>query len=126
MAKRLETKVEKRSRHNLRQFFLVSQQALQQLFDELRIRWGKRPSKAIDNLDVLRVHAFERMGGTMERLEIGLSKKLSASLARVGMIGEELRAKLELLWECFQNGTLGPILKTLNSILGSLAGVFGF
>lgn len=41
------------------------------------------------------------------------------------MLGEELRAKLELLWEYLQNGTLGPILKTLNSILGSLAGVFG-
>ncbi len=61
----------------------------------------------------------------MKRLDIGLSKGLSASLARVGLLAEELRAKLELLWEYLQNGTLAPILKTLNSILGSLADVFG-
>jgi hypothetical protein len=74
---------------------------------------------------VLRVHAFERVAGTAKRLDIGLSGRLAASLARVGLLGDELRAKLELLWEYLQDGTLAPILKTLNSILGSLAGVFG-
>lgn len=126
MPKRRETSAERRSRENLRVFFQVSQQTLQSLFDELRNRWKEKPSKIIENLDVLRSHAFQRSEGTFKRLEIGLSGKLSSSLARVGMIKEELRAKLELLWEYLRDGTLGPILKTMNAILGSLAGVFGF
>lgn len=125
MAKRRETNTERRSRENLRTLIRISQQTLQQVFDELRNRWGERPTRIIENLDVLRVHTFNRVAGTMKRLDIGLSKGLSASLARVGLLAEELRAKLELLWEYLQNGTLAPILKTLNSILGSLADVFG-
>jgi len=126
MAEHRETNAEMRSRENLRTFIRVSQQTLQQVFDELRNRWAERPGRTIQNLDLLREHAFQRVAGPMRRLEIGLSKGLSKSLSRVGLLGEELRAKLELLWEYLQNGTLGPILKTLNSILGSLADVFGF
>ena len=40
------------------------------------------------------------------------------------MFGETLSAKLALLWDCLRNGSLQPILKTLNSMLGSLAKIF--
>jgi hypothetical protein len=36
----------------------------------------------------------------------------------------QLMAKLQLLWDCLRDGSLQPILKALNSILGSLAKVF--
>lgn len=124
MAKRPETRAERQSRENLRIFFRISQQTLQIVFDELRNRWKEKPSLIIENLEILRDHAFERSEGTLKRLDIGLSGRLSASLTRVGMIKQELRAKLELLWEYLREGTLGPILKTMNAILGSLAGVF--
>jgi hypothetical protein len=45
-------------------------------------------------------------------------------LSELGLLHEALFAKLQLLWDCLRDGSLEPILKTLNSLLGSLAKVF--
>jgi len=112
---------------NLVTFFLVASRSLERLFNELRDRWRRESSRRIEYLNVLRNHAHEETARGTRRLSGNrMSTGLRNKLRRVGMYGEVLKAKLELLWECLKDGTLDPILKTLNSILGSLSGVLHF
>jgi hypothetical protein len=115
------------TRMNLFIFFDVACGSLQQLFDVLRDQSKDGMRKRMEHLNVLRNHALDETRKGVRRLSQNrTSSRLREGLRRVGMYGELLKAKLELLWDCLRDGTLEPILKTLNSILGSLGGVLHF
>lgn len=123
----LESIEDHNTRMNLLIFFDVASRSLQQLFDVLRDRSKEGVRRRIEYLNVLRLHAVQETERGMRSLgQNKLGKRLRNNLRRVGMYGEVLKAKLELLWDCLRDGTLEPILKTLNSILGSLGGVLHF
>jgi hypothetical protein len=115
------------TRMNLLIFFDVARRSLQRLFDILRDQSKDGLRRRIEHLNVLRVHALDETQKGVRRLgQNRTSIRLREGLRRVGMYGEVLKAKLEILWDCLRDGTLEPILKTLNSILGSLRGVLPF
>ncbi len=119
-----ESDEDKKSKRQLRLFLEVNQQALEQLFEALRARLGAVEKETVERLNVLRVAAFEGQKGVLDFLRRGINSKQRKLLTQIGLFHESLTAKLELLWDCLGNGSLHPILKTLNSILGSLAELF--
>ena len=60
----------------------------------------------------------------VQSIKIGLSKARRRALDQVGMFGESLKAKWELLSFDIQEGAVKRILKRLNSMLSSLSKVF--
>ena len=131
MAKRKATSAEsdedKKSKRNLRTFLKVNQQALQQVFDLLSERIGstaKTAGTTVQHLNTLRIAAFDGQKGIEQFFEKGMNTAQRKLLAELGLLHDALFAKLQLLWDCLRDGSLAPILKTLNSLLGSLAKVF--
>jgi hypothetical protein len=68
--------------------------------------------------------ARERLRAVVQSIKIGLSKTRRKALEQVGMFGESLGAKWELLSFDIQEGAVKRILKRLNSMLSSFAKVY--
>src|SRR6266852_3957368 len=68
--------------------------------------------------------ARERLKAVVQSIKIGLSKTRRRALEQVGMFGESLAAKWELLSFDIQEGAVKRILKRLNSMLSSFAKVY--
>jgi hypothetical protein len=127
-ARMAETNEDKKSKRNLHTFLKVNQQALQQVFDllseRLRSKGRTTASATVQHLNTLRLAAFEGQKGIEKFFERGMNKAQRKLLSEVGLFHDTLLAKLQLLWDCLRDGSLSPILKTLNSLLGSLAKIF--
>ena len=118
-----ETDADRRSRINLQTFLTVNQRVLQQILNSLNERLLSTSSTTVRRLEILRAAAFDGQKGTEEFFKKGFNRTHRKTLSVLGLLHETLRAKLELLWDCIRDGSISPILKTLNSILGSLAKV---
>ena len=70
--------------------------------------------------------ARENLKGVIQSIEIGLSRARRTALQQIGMFGDTLAAKWELLSSDIEDGVgaLMRILKRLNSMLSSLSNVF--
>ncbi len=68
--------------------------------------------------------AQNRLRAVIQSIKIGLSKTRRRALEQVGMFGDSLRAKWELLSFDIREGAVKRVLKRLNSMLGSLSKVF--
>jgi hypothetical protein len=68
--------------------------------------------------------ARERLRAVVRSIRIGLSKTRRKALEQVGMFGDSLAAKWELLSFDVREGAVKRILKRLNSMLSSLSKVF--
>lgn len=68
--------------------------------------------------------ARERLRAVVQSIRIGLSKTRRRALEQVGMFGDSLAAKWELLSFDIQEGAVKRFLKRLNSMLTSLSKVF--
>ena len=120
---------------NLKTLLSLAETILESFFNQLSdaVQKGKRLharrssdfNRFIARLKAIRDSAFAASQSLRESVAIFPSRAKEKSLRRVGMFGDVLVAKLEFLLECLRDGTASSILKTLNSILGSLAHVFG-
>ena|SRR6267378_5499064 len=68
--------------------------------------------------------ARERLRAVVQSIKIGLSKTRRRALEQVGMFGDSLAAKWELLSFDIREGAVKRLLKRLNSMLSSLSKVF--
>ncbi|PYV22153.1 MAG: hypothetical protein DMG27_18820 [Acidobacteria bacterium] len=68
--------------------------------------------------------ARENLKGVIQSIEIGLSRARRTALQQIGMFGDTLAAKWELLSSDIQEGAVKRVLKRLNSMLSSLSKVF--
>ncbi len=68
--------------------------------------------------------AREQLRAVVRSIKIGLSKARRRALEQIGMFGDSLAAKWELLSFDIQEGAVKRILKRLNSMLSSLSKVF--
>lgn len=118
-----ETEADMKSRRNLLAFLKVNEQALQQVFDSLSARLISNSATTVQRLDTIRAAAFEGQRGVEQFFEKGFNRTQRKMLSSLGLLHETLLAKLQLLWDCIRDGSISPILKSLNSILGSLAKV---
>jgi len=68
--------------------------------------------------------ARENLRGVIRTIQIGLSRTRRRALQQVGMFGDALAAKWELLSFDIQEGAVKRLLKRLNSMLSSPSKVF--
>ena len=68
--------------------------------------------------------ARDHLKQVIQSIRIGLSRTRREALERVGMFGQSLTAKFNLLSFDIEEGTVRRVMKRLNSMLGSLAKVF--
>lgn len=122
MAEGRETPEEKTSQELLGKFLAVTDRVLDTLArrsETLRIS-----RQAIHSLQVIWTPARANLHSVSESLSIGLSRTRRRALESVGMFGDSLKAKVDLLLEDIIENSLPRVLKRLNSMLGSLAKIF--
>jgi hypothetical protein len=68
--------------------------------------------------------ARSTLKGVIESMRIGLSRARRGALNQIGMFGDALAAKYDLLSFDIQEGAVKRVMKRLNSMLSSLAKVF--
>lgn len=77
-----------------------------------------------DQLRQIWSSAREHLRAVVQSIRIGLSRARRRALKQVGMFGDSLKAKWELLSFDIREGAVRRILKRLNSMLSSLSKVF--
>jgi hypothetical protein len=124
----LDREEARRTRANLAKLVHVAETVLEKFFNQLRNRQlagSIAYERLLRSLDRIRTLAFERATSLRKSLAIGLNEDRREALDRYGMFGDELAAKLQFLLDCVRDSSASVILKTLNSMLGSLGQVFG-
>ncbi len=119
-----ESESERDSRLLLRQFLTLTDPLLERLTKGLLASDEVLARRTIRQLNHIWISAQSNLKGVIRTIEIGLSRARRRALEQVGMFGEALRAKWELLSFDIQEGAVKRILKRLNSMLGSLSKVF--
>jgi hypothetical protein len=120
-----ETEEERESRLLLITFLTTADP----LLDRLLRRLLREPENSAAHRDWKHLYqiwnsARERLNGVVRSIKIGLSRTRRRALERVGMFGDSLRAKWDLLSFEMQEGPVKRVLKRLNSMLSSLSMVF--
>ena len=118
-----ETKDEYRSRMLLVEFLSVSDRVLDRVLGEIA-DLHEIPDEIHVQLSKIWNLAQSRLRSVIESIRVGLNRKRRSLLLEVGMFGEALAAKFELLRFDIQEGSVKRVFMRLNSMLGSLAIVF--
>ena len=123
-----ESAEERESRLLLIRFLEISDGILDRFLDELLHEMTRQQMRTIDihlhNLRTIWRSARASLKGVIESIRVGLSRTRREALAQIGMFGEALRAKFDLLSFDIREGVISRVLKRLNSMFSSLTKVF--
>jgi len=119
-----ESAEERESRHLLNTFVTVTDPVLERLFKGLIGESVRLDHDAAEPLRRMWDSARENLRGVSRTIQIGLSRTRRSALLQVGMFGDALAAKWELLSLDIRAGAVRRVLKRMNSMLSSLSKVF--
>jgi len=125
MANEPETPQTKTTRANLISFVNVTNLALSDIHRQVQLKTVTDYSVLNSNLRVLYGEAEKSLSSLLQAFQHGLNRKVVRKLQQVGLYWDVLKSKLEILFDCIRDGSLQSVLTAFNSILGSLATVFG-
>ena len=124
MAERNESQDERESRLLLIKFLTTTDNLLERLLQRLVLDSHDLTNKVGAQLQRIWTSARLTLKKVTESVRIGLSRARREGLNQIGMFGEALAAKYELLTFDIQEGAVKRVMKRLNSMLSSLAKVF--
>ena len=124
MAERNESQDERESRLLLIKFLTTTDNLLERLLQRLVLDSHDLTNKVGAQLQRIWTSARLTLKKVTESVRIGLSRARREGLNQIGMFGEALAAKYELLTFDIHEGALKRVMKRLNSMLSSLAKVF--
>ena len=119
-----ESEDDRKSRQLLSQFLTTTEALMDRFLQELILEVRDAASRGGRQLSAIWHSARENLKRVVESVDIGLSRTRRDALTRVGMFGDALTAKWELLSMDISEGVVRRVLKRLNSMLSSLAKVF--
>jgi hypothetical protein len=119
-----ESEAERESRLLLNTFLTITDPLLERLLQDLVLRSDQLAHRGAKQLQRIWNSARENLSGVIRTIHIGLSRARRRALQQIGMFGDALAAKWELLSFDIQEGAVKRILKRLNSMLSSLSKVF--
>src|SRR6266403_5202931 len=119
-----ESESERESRLLLNTFLTTTDPLLERLLERLVLRSDQLAHRGGAQLHRIWNSARENLKGVIRTIQIGLSRTRRRALQRVGMFGDVLAAKWELLSFDIQEGAVKRLMKRLNSMLSSLSKVF--
>jgi hypothetical protein len=119
-----ESNDDRESRLLLIKFLALTDPLLDRLLHRLVLDFQAFAGRTRQNLQQIWTHARRNLNGVIDTITIGLNQARRDGLRQVGMFGEALRSKFDLLMFDFREGAVKRILKRLNSMFSSLAKVF--
>ena|SRR6266446_3851337 len=119
-----ESESDRESRVLLTTFLTITDPLLERLLQQLVLRSDQLAHRGAAQLQRIWNSARENLRGVIRTIHIGLSRARRRALQQIGMFGDALAAKWELLSFDIQEGAVKRILKRLNSMLSSLSTVF--
>src|ERR1041385_5763946 len=119
-----ESTEERESRLLLIRFLSLTERLLEELPRRFLSKIPNLLNTIYQNLQRIWGGAKKNLIGVIKSIEIGLSKARREALDQIGMFGDALKAKFELLSFDIQEGAVKRVLKRLNSMLSSLSKVF--
>jgi hypothetical protein len=119
-----ESQADRESRILLTRFLTITDPLLERMLQRLILDRHRSSNEIGLHLRRIWASARESLKRVIQSIGIGLSRARRAALNRVGMFGEILAAKFELLAFDIREGAVKRVLKRLNSMSSSLAGVF--
>lgn len=105
-------------------FLQTTDLLLERVLVQLVIRSKVALSGSRELLTLIWHDAQRYLRSVTESIRIGLNRKVRKALETVGMFGDVLKAKFELLTFDIREGAVRRVLKRVNSMLSSLAKVF--
>ena len=124
MVETSESQDERESRLLLITFLTTTDGLLERLLQNLVLDVHDLTNKVGPQLRRIWTSARLTLKRVTESVRIGLSRARREALNQIGMFGEALAAKYELLTFDIQEGAVKRVMKRLNSMLSSLAKVF--
>jgi hypothetical protein len=119
-----ESDDERKSRNLLLKFLSTTDALLERFLQKLVLDVPEAASHAGEQLRGIWASAQENLTGVRKSVDVGLSRTRREALHQVGMFGEALASKWELLAADIRAGAVKRVLKRVNSMLGSLAKAF--
>jgi hypothetical protein len=120
-----ESKLDRESRFLLSRFLTTTDPLLERLLERLVLRSEDQVvHRAGARLQRIWNSARANLKGVIRTIQIGLSRARRRALEQIGMFGDALAAKWELLSFDIEEGAVKRVLKRLNSMLSSLSKVF--
>ena len=119
-----ESESDRESRVLLNTFLTITDPLLERLLQNLVLRSNQLAHHGATQLQRIWNSARENLRSVIRAIQIGLSRARRRALKQIGMFGDALAAKWELLSFDIQEGAVKRILKRLNSMLSSLSKVF--
>jgi hypothetical protein len=120
-----ESQAERESRLLFCNFLTVTEPLLVRSLGGLVLRSADPlAERASSRLKAMWTSAQRNLQGVIRTVQIGLSRARRRALQQIGMFGEALAAKWDLLSLDIEEGAVKRILKRLNSMLSSLSKVF--
>lgn len=119
-----ESLEDRESRLLLIKFLTLADPLLERLLQSLVLDLREIVGRTRQNLQHIWIDAKQHLKGLVDTVTIGLNQARREALKQVGMFGEALKAKFELLTFDIREGVVKRILKRLNSMFSSLAKVF--
>jgi hypothetical protein len=119
-----ESESERDSRLLLNTFLTTCDPLIERVLQRLVLDSGELAHRGATQLRRIWNSVSDNLRGVIRTIEIGLSRTRRRALEQIGMFGDALAAKWELLSFDIQEGAVKRILKRLNSMLSSLSKVF--
>jgi hypothetical protein len=124
VAGRKESPEEKDSRLLFLKFLIEANNFLERVLDLITSQTLTFAAAGLHHLNVIAKSAKRKLKGVIDTVSIGLSLSRRKALEKVGMFGEDLKAKFALLVSDIDENAVRLVLRRLNSMLLSAAAVF--